>query len=84
MRQCGVKPAKLELNEMFLHNVNASVRHFVVFTLPFYILLFLNNEMNESIAPQMTRTNLEIAGISIALGLFMALIFRLPERVKPR
>jgi uncharacterized membrane protein SpoIIM required for sporulation len=69
---------------MFLHKFNASVGHFVVFTLPFYIYLFLNNEMNESIAPQMTRSNLEIAVISIALGLFMAVIFRLPERVKPR
>jgi len=69
---------------MFLHNVNASVRYFVLFTVPFYLFLFLNNEMNERIAPQLTRTNLELAAISIALGLFMALIFRLPERVKPR
>ena len=55
-----------------------------MFTVPFYLFLFLNNEMNERIAPQLTRTNLELAAISIALGLFMALIFRLPERVKPR
>lgn len=55
-----------------------------MFTVPFYLFLFLNNETNERIAPQLTRTNLELAAISIALGLFMALIFRLPERVKPR
>jgi len=27
---------------MFLFNINASVRHFVLFTVPFYLFLFLN------------------------------------------
>jgi len=66
---------------MFLRNLNAFIRHFVAFSLPFYILLFLNNEVNGRIAPQLTRTNLEVMGISIALGLFVAIVFRLPERV---
>lgn len=77
-------PAKLELTEMFLHNINASVRHFVLFAVPFYLFLFLNNEMNERIAPQLTRTNPELAAISLALGLFMAFIYRLPTKVNYR
>lgn len=32
----------------------------------------------------MTRTDMETAGISLTQGLFMALISRLLERVKPR
>jgi len=67
-----------------LHNVNASVRHFVLFTIPFYLFLFLNNELNERVAPHLTRTNLELAALSLALGLFMALIYRLPTKVNHR
>ena len=85
MRKCDLYFCKtLESPEMFLHNVNASVRHFVLFTIPFYIFLFLNNEMNERIAPQLTRTNPELAAISMALGLFMAFIYRLPTKVNYR
>jgi len=40
--------------------------------------------MNERIAPQLTRTNLELAAISLALGLFMAFIYRLPPKVNYR
>lgn len=66
---------------MLLHNYNASVRHFVLFALPFYIFLFLNNEMNERIAPQLTRTNFELAAISVVLGLLMAYVHWLPKKV---
>jgi len=69
---------------MFLRKVNAFIWHFMVFSFPIYILLFLNNEINERIAPQLTRTNQEVAGISLALGIFVAIIFRLPVRVTQR
>ncbi|MFH2109714.1 MAG: hypothetical protein ABIJ47_00485 [Candidatus Bathyarchaeota archaeon] len=55
-----------------------------MFTLPFYLFLFLNNEMNERVAPHLTRTNFELAAISLALGLFMAFIYRLPTKVNYR